>query len=153
MFNKFLRFGLVSVFLVGVGGGVCVRAILEGILLLLLFLGFIVEVRRGDESDDLFERVFGVFTDEEVYESGYAAEQALKVAYDQGRSKFSGRGTVIGFEWNGYWWRGERKVLVAGADGGMEGCRPTAFLGDGPELRVVNEYQIRSPFRFDSCVY
>jgi hypothetical protein len=71
-------------------------------LLLLLLFGLIVEVGRGDEPNNLFERVFWVFPDEEVYESGYATEETLKVAYYQGRSKFGGRGAVIGFKWNGY---------------------------------------------------
>jgi len=107
MFDKFLRFGLVLVlvflfvFLVGVGGTVHVRAVLKGLLLLLL-VGLIAEVGRGDEPDDLFERVFWVFPNEEVYESGYATEKTLKVAYDKSRSKFGGGGTVIGFEGYGY---------------------------------------------------
>lgn len=80
MFNELLRLGLVFalVSVVGIGGTVRVRAVLEGLLL----FGFIVEVGRGDESDDLFERVFGVFPNEEVYEGGYATEKTLKVAYD-----------------------------------------------------------------------
>ena len=104
MFDKLLCFGLVLVlvflfvFLVGFDGAVRISAVLEGFLL----FGLIVEVRRGDEPENLFERVFWVFPDEEVYESGYATEQTLKVAYDQGRSKFGGRGAVIGFEWYGY---------------------------------------------------
>ena len=82
MLDKFLYFGLMflRVFLLieGGGGTIRVRAVLEG----LLRLGLIMEVRRGDKSDDLFERVFWVFPDEEVYESGYATEQALKIAND-----------------------------------------------------------------------
>jgi len=61
-----------------------------------------VEVGRGDESDDLFERVFWVFPNEEVYESGYATEKTLKVADYQCRSKFGGRGAVIRFEGYGH---------------------------------------------------
>ena len=105
MFNKLLGFGLVLVrvflfvFLVGGGGTIRVRAVLE---LLLLLLGLIMEVRRGDESDDLFERMFWVFPNEEVYEGGYATEKALKVADYQRRPEFGGRGAVIGFEWYGY---------------------------------------------------
>jgi len=102
MLDEFLRLGLVFVlvfvFLVGGGGTVCMRAILEW----LFGLGFIVEVGRGDESDELFERVFWVFPDEEVYESGYATEETLKVADYQHRLEFGGRGTVIRFERNGY---------------------------------------------------
>ena len=102
MFDELLRFGLVFVlvllfvFLVGFGGAVQMRAVLEGLF------GFIVEMGRGDESNELFERVFGIFPDEKVYESGYATEQALKVAYYQGRSKFGRRGAVVGLEWDGY---------------------------------------------------
>ena len=83
MFNKLLRFSLVLVpvfqFVVLV---VFCSAVLKGLLMFFLF-GFIVEVRRGNKSDNLFERVFGVFPDEEVYEGRYATEEALKVAYDQ----------------------------------------------------------------------
>ena len=95
MFDELLRFGLVFVlvllfvFLVSFGGAVEMEAILEGLFLLLF--GFIVEMGRGDESDELLERVFGIFPDEKVYESRYATEQALKVTYDQGRSKFGWR--------------------------------------------------------------
>jgi len=89
MFYELLRFSLVFVlvlvFLVGFCGAVQMRAVLEGLF------GFIVEMGRGDESNKLFERVFGIFPDEKVYESRYATEQALKVAYDQGRSKFGWR--------------------------------------------------------------
>ena len=91
MLNELLRFGLVFVpgllfvFLVGFCGAVQMRAVLEGLSL------FIVEMGRGDESDELFERVFGILPNEEVYEGGYATEQALKVAYDQGRSKLGWR--------------------------------------------------------------
>ena len=86
MFDELLHFGLLLVllfvFLVGFGGAVQMGAVLVGLLLFLLLFGLVVEVRRGDETNNLFERVFGVFTDEEVYESGYATEQTLKVAYD-----------------------------------------------------------------------
>ena len=91
MFYKFLRFGLVFVlvlllvFLVGFDGAVQMRAILEGLFRL------IVEMGRGNESNELFERVFGISPDEKIYESRYATEQALKVTYDQGRSKFGWR--------------------------------------------------------------
>ena len=82
MLDKFLCLGLMFLrvfLLIGGGGGtVRVRAVLEGLLRLRL----IMEVRRGDKSDDLFERVFWVFPDEEVYESGYATEHALKIAND-----------------------------------------------------------------------
>lgn len=78
------------------------RAVLEGLLLFLCLFGLIAEVRRGDETNKLFERVFRVFPDEEVYESGYATEKALKVAYNQSRSKFGGRGAIIGFERYGH---------------------------------------------------
>ena len=102
MLNEFLRFGLVFalvlVFVIGGGGTVCMRAVLKW----LSGLGFIMEVRRGDESDKLFERVFRVFPDEEVYESGYATEETLKVVDYERRPEFSGRGTVIRFERNGY---------------------------------------------------
>ena len=107
MFNNLLGLGLVFahvflfVFLVGGGGTIRVRTVLE-LLLLLLLLGLIMEVRRGDESDDLFERMFWVFPNEEVYEGGYATEKALKVADYQCRPEFGGRGAVIGFEWYGY---------------------------------------------------
>jgi len=74
------------------------RAILER----LLGLGFIVEVGWGDQSDKLFERMFWIFPDEEVYESGYAAEKTLKVVDYQRRLEFGGRGTVVRFERNGY---------------------------------------------------
>lgn len=95
MLDELLRFGLVFVlgllfvFLVGFCGAVQMRAVLEGLSLVLF--GFIVEMGRGDESDELFERVFGILPNEEVYEGGYATEQALKVAYDQGRSKLGWR--------------------------------------------------------------
>ena len=130
MFDELPSFGLVFVlvfllvFVVDGGCTVCVRAVL------VLERLFVVEVRRGDESDDLFERVFWVFPDEEVYESGYAAEKALKVADDQSRSKFSGRGAVIGFEGNGYCWNVGLRVS------GMIGCGRghTAFLSYCPKL-------------------
>lgn len=85
MFDKLLRLSLmlVPVFLFAVLVGFCstvqLRAILEGLLMILF--EFIVEVRRGDKSEDLFERVFGVSPDEEVYKGGCATEDALKVAY------------------------------------------------------------------------
>ena len=93
---------LLFVLLVSFDGTVWVRAVLEGSLLFLCLFGLIVEVGRGDEPNNLFERVFGVFPDEEVYESGYATEKTLKVAYNQGRSKFGGRGAIIGFERYGH---------------------------------------------------
>lgn len=104
-----LSFVLVFLFLVGDGGTVRMRVVLG------LLFGLVMEVGRGDESDDLFERVFWVFPDQEVYEGGYATEKTLKVADDQGRSKFSGGGAVIGFERYGYW---KRKVSIAGSVGG-----------------------------------
>ena len=77
MFNELLGFGFVLafVFLASVCGAVRMGSVLNGL--------FIVEVRRGDEPDDLFEGVFWVFPDEEVYECGYTAEDALKVADNQ----------------------------------------------------------------------
>lgn len=103
MLNEFLRFGLgfvlLLLFLVCDSGAICMRTILER---LLGFLGFIVEMGRGDESDELFEGVFWVLADEEVYESGDATEEALKIVDDQRRPEFGGRGTVIRFERNGY---------------------------------------------------
>lgn len=107
MFDKLLRLSLMLVlillfmFLVGSSGAIRMKAVLERLLAFLLF-GLIVEMRRGDESNNLFERVFGIFPDEEVYEGGYTTEKTLKVAYDQGRSEFGRRGTVTGFEWRGY---------------------------------------------------
>ena len=76
MFDKFLRFGFVLVLvllvvfpLMGMGRSVRVRAVLKG-----LWFVLVVEVQRGDEADCLFERMFRVFPNEEVYESGYATE-------------------------------------------------------------------------------
>lgn len=137
MFDELPGLGIAFVLVfsfVGIGGGgaVWVGAVLEG----LLMFGFIVEVRRGDESDDLFERVFGVFSDEEVYEGGYGAEETLEVAYDQSRSKFGGRGAVIGFEWYGHLGEIEKHQLgrvVGGVAGDLK--ERTAFLGYRPELR------------------
>ena len=83
MFDKLLRFSLISApvfLLVGFCSTVQMGAILEGLLMFLF--GFIAEVRRGNKSDDLFERVFGIFPEEKVYKGGYATEEALKVAYD-----------------------------------------------------------------------
>lgn len=102
MLNELLRLSLVfvllPVFLVGGGGTVCMSAILERLLGL---LGFIVKVGRGDESNELFERVFWVFPNKEVYESGYTTEETLKVVDYQRGPELGGRGTVIRFERNG----------------------------------------------------
>jgi len=136
MFDKLLGFGLVLalVFLVGVGGTVRVGAVLKGLLLL---AGLIVEVGRGDESDELFERVFWVFPNEEVYESGYTTEKTLKITYDKSRSEFGGGGTVIGFEGYGYFRRkrSKRQSLDRWYYARVGGR--TAFLGYRPELRAA----------------
>ena len=95
MFDKLLRFSLIlaPVFLFDILVGFCstvrMGTVLEGLLMFWLF-GFIAEVRRGDKSDDLFERVLGILPEEKVYKGRYATKEALKVAYDQSRSEFSG---------------------------------------------------------------
>ena len=74
MFDELLGFGLMLVFVspfVCIGGIFWVRTVLEGFLVL---FWLIAEVRRRDETDDLFERVIWVPAEEEVYESGYGTE-------------------------------------------------------------------------------
>lgn len=84
--------------------------------------------------------MFWVPPEEEVRESGYATEQTLKVAYDQSRSEFCGRGTVVGFERYGYCRQGI-EMSVAGwtievALVVVQGR--TTFLSYGPKLGLAD---------------
>lgn len=104
MFDELLCFGLIFVFALlvgyffkGIRGTIRVGAVLA-----MLLFGFIVEERRGDETNGLFKGVFWVFPDEEVYEGGYATKQTLEVTNDQGRSEFRRSGTIVGFEGDGH---------------------------------------------------
>lgn len=73
MFYELLRFSFVLVLVlvvVGISGAILMRTV----LLVLLSFVFVVEMKRGDESDGLFERMRWIFSDQKVYESGDATE-------------------------------------------------------------------------------